>query len=148
MIDRLRQLYYPSTETAGPYRKIPGCHTKGYACLVGEKFLKILKCGFEGCMPNIRQQNIFMEGPGSASKIMQPIIEETSRNRNHITTSNRYSRKMSPLLPNRGNGSAKSDIFKCFEQKYENSKKKSTENCHFYRREKSQYIAWVCFRNA
>ena len=25
----------------------------------------------------------------------------------------------------------------CFEQKYENSKKKSTKNCHFYGREKS-----------
>ena len=27
-------------------------------------------------------------------------------------------------------------------------KKKSTENCHFYSREKSLYIAWECFRNA
>ena len=36
----------------------------------------------------------------------------------------------------------------CFEQKNENSKKKnSTENCHFYSREKSVYIAWACFRN-
>ena len=26
-------------------------------------------------------------------------------------------------------------------------KKKSTENCHFYSREKSLYIAWACFRN-
>ena len=26
-------------------------------------------------------------------------------------------------------------------------KKKSTEYCHFYRREKSLYIAWACFRN-
>ena len=37
MIDRLRQLYFPSTETAGRYRKISGCHTKRYACLMGEK---------------------------------------------------------------------------------------------------------------
>ena len=36
----------------------------------------------------------------------------------------------------------------CFEQKYENSKKKkSTENCHFYSREISLYIACVCLRN-
>ena len=35
----------------------------------------------------------------------------------------------------------------CFEQKYENSKKKSTENCHFYSHEKPLYVAWVCFRN-
>ena len=35
----------------------------------------------------------------------------------------------------------------CFEQEYENSKNKSTENCHFYRREKSLYIAWACLRN-
>ena len=28
-----------------------------------------------------------------------------------------------------------------------NSKKHSTENCHFYSREKSLYIAWACFRN-
>ena len=27
-------------------------------------------------------------------------------------------------------------------------KKKSTENCNFYSREKSLYIAWACFRNA
>ena len=26
-------------------------------------------------------------------------------------------------------------------------KKKSTEICHFYSREKSLYIAWSCFRN-
>ena len=25
--------------------------------------------------------------------------------------------------------------------------KNSTENCHFYSREKSLYIAWACFRN-
>ena len=25
--------------------------------------------------------------------------------------------------------------------------KKSTENCHFYSREKSLYVAWACFRN-
>ena len=25
--------------------------------------------------------------------------------------------------------------------------KKSAENCHFYSREKSLYIAWACFRN-
>ena len=30
----------------------------------------------------------------------------------------------------------------CFEQKYENS-----QNCHFYSRQKSLYIAWACFRN-
>ena len=26
--------------------------------------------------------------------------------------------------------------------------KNSTENCHFESREKSMYVAWVCFRNA
>ena len=26
-------------------------------------------------------------------------------------------------------------------------KKNSTENCHFYSREKSLYIVWACFRN-
>ena len=35
----------------------------------------------------------------------------------------------------------------CFEQKYENSQKISTENCLFYSREKSLYVAWACFRN-
>ena len=40
----------------------------------------------------------------------------------------------------------------CFEQKYENSQKFSTENCqtencHFYSREKLLYIVWACFRN-
>ena len=35
----------------------------------------------------------------------------------------------------------------CFEQQYENSQKISTENCHFYSREKLLYIAWACFRN-
>ena len=35
----------------------------------------------------------------------------------------------------------------CFEQKYENSKKNSNENCDFYSREKSLYIAWACLRN-
>ena len=35
----------------------------------------------------------------------------------------------------------------CFELKYENSKKKSAENCHFYSREKSPYFTLVCFRN-
>ena len=34
-----------------------------------------------------------------------------------------------------------------FEQKYKNSQKSSTENCRFYSREKSLYIAWACFRN-
>ena len=34
-----------------------------------------------------------------------------------------------------------------FEQKYENSQENSTENCHFYSREKSLYVAWACFRN-
>ena len=33
-----------------------------------------------------------------------------------------------------------------FEQKYEKSKKKSIENCHFYSREISLYISWACFR--
>ena len=27
------------------------------------------------------------------------------------------------------------------------SLKNSTESCHFYRREKLLYVAWVCFRN-
>ena len=36
----------------------------------------------------------------------------------------------------------------CFEQKYENNQNISTENCHFYSREKSLYVAWACFRNA
>ena len=35
----------------------------------------------------------------------------------------------------------------CFEQTYENSQNISTEYCHFYSREKSQYITWACFRN-
>ena len=35
----------------------------------------------------------------------------------------------------------------CFEQKYENSEKESTENCHFYSHEKSLKVAWACFRN-
>ena len=35
----------------------------------------------------------------------------------------------------------------CFEQKYENSQKISTENFHFYSREISLYIAWECLRN-
>ena len=34
-----------------------------------------------------------------------------------------------------------------FELKYENSKNKSTENCHFYSREILLYIAWACLRN-
>ena len=37
MIDILRKLKSPSTEVASRYRKISGCHTKGYACLMGEK---------------------------------------------------------------------------------------------------------------
>ena len=36
----------------------------------------------------------------------------------------------------------------CFELNYENSKKKSTEKCHFYSRGISMYIAWECLRNA
>ena len=36
----------------------------------------------------------------------------------------------------------------CVEQEFENSKKKSTENCNFYSREKSLYVSWRCFRNA
>ena len=35
----------------------------------------------------------------------------------------------------------------CFEQKNENSKNISTENCHFYSCEISLYIAWECLRN-
>ena len=35
----------------------------------------------------------------------------------------------------------------CFEQIYENRQTISPENCHFYSREKSLYIAWACFRN-
>ena len=35
----------------------------------------------------------------------------------------------------------------CFEQKYEKSKNNSNENCHFYTREKSLYVAWACFLN-
>ena len=35
----------------------------------------------------------------------------------------------------------------CFEQKCENSKKKSTENFYFYSREKSMFVVWECFRN-
>ena len=35
----------------------------------------------------------------------------------------------------------------CFEQKLENSKKISNENCHYYGREISLYVAWACFHN-
>ena len=35
----------------------------------------------------------------------------------------------------------------CFEQKYENSQKILTENCHFYSREKLLYAVWAGFRN-
>ena len=36
----------------------------------------------------------------------------------------------------------------CFEQKYEyGKKKKSTENCHFYSRKISLYVAWACLSN-
>ena len=35
----------------------------------------------------------------------------------------------------------------CFEQKYENSQKISTENCHFYSREKSLLLNGRVFRN-
>ena len=36
----------------------------------------------------------------------------------------------------------------CFEQKYENSKKKDqVKIIIFFSREKSLYIAWACFRN-
>ena len=35
----------------------------------------------------------------------------------------------------------------CYEQKYENCQKNSTENCHFYSCEKLLYVAWACFRN-
>ena len=34
----------------------------------------------------------------------------------------------------------------CFEQNYENSKIKSTGNCHFYNREISLFIVWECLR--
>ena len=37
MIDILRQLYFPITEKLCRYRKISGCHTQGYACLMDEK---------------------------------------------------------------------------------------------------------------
>ena len=36
----------------------------------------------------------------------------------------------------------------CVEQKDENSENISNENCHFYSREKSLYVALACFRNA
>ena len=36
IINRLRQLYFPSNETADQYREILGCHSQGYACLMGE----------------------------------------------------------------------------------------------------------------
>ena len=39
MIDSLRQLNSPSTETARQNRKISGCHTKRFACLMGENSL-------------------------------------------------------------------------------------------------------------
>ena len=35
----------------------------------------------------------------------------------------------------------------CFVQKYDNSQKYSTENCHFYSCEKFLYVAWTCFCN-
>ena len=35
----------------------------------------------------------------------------------------------------------------CFEQKYENSQKHSTKNCHFYGSDILLYIAWACLRN-
>ena len=35
----------------------------------------------------------------------------------------------------------------CFERKYENSQNISIENCHYYSREKSLYLAWACFHN-
>ena len=34
----------------------------------------------------------------------------------------------------------------CFEQNYENSQTFLTENCHFYSREISLFIAWECLR--
>ena len=37
LIDRLRQLKSPSSETVGRCRKVSGCHTKEYACLMDEK---------------------------------------------------------------------------------------------------------------
>ena len=42
MIDRLRQLKRPSTETEGRRIRISGCHTKWHACLMGELFPKRL----------------------------------------------------------------------------------------------------------
>ena len=41
MIDILRQHYFPRSETTSRDRKISGCHTKGYACLMGEKIYAI-----------------------------------------------------------------------------------------------------------
>ena len=42
MIDRLiKPYFFPSTERAVRYRKISGCHTKGYACLMGENLTSI-----------------------------------------------------------------------------------------------------------
>ena len=37
MIDILRQPYFPRNEIIGRDRKISGCYTKGYSCLMGEK---------------------------------------------------------------------------------------------------------------
>ena len=36
MIDRSRSLINHCAESAGRYRKISGCHTKGHACLMDE----------------------------------------------------------------------------------------------------------------
>ena len=37
IMDILRQHHFPRSDTTSRDRKISGCHTKGYACLVGEK---------------------------------------------------------------------------------------------------------------
>ena len=42
MIDSLRQHYFPGGETTNRDRKILGCHTKGYACLMGETSLSLI----------------------------------------------------------------------------------------------------------
>ena len=45
LIDILRQHNFPRSETTSRDRKISGCYTEGYACLMGEK-LKSLHIGF------------------------------------------------------------------------------------------------------
>ena len=45
MIYSLRQHSFRRSETTSRDRKIPGCHTKGYACLMGEKIVSIIDAG-------------------------------------------------------------------------------------------------------